>query len=72
MKSDSAWKPRATFTGWTSNSFMTGWKSNFGPFDGETWLNCSHQGPLPKPTVEVIQPMIGWKQALYQLPIKPS
>jgi cysteine desulfurase/selenocysteine lyase len=21
----------------------------FGPFDGRTWLNCAHQGPLPRP-----------------------
>jgi cysteine desulfurase / selenocysteine lyase len=21
----------------------------FGPFDGDVWLNCAHQGPLPVP-----------------------
>jgi selenocysteine lyase/cysteine desulfurase len=23
--------------------------SEFGPFDGRIWLNCAHQGPLPRP-----------------------
>ncbi|HEY2287304.1 MAG TPA: hypothetical protein VGH88_16320, partial [Streptosporangiaceae bacterium] len=26
--------------------------SEFGPFDGRTWLNTAHQGPLPRPAVE--------------------
>lgn len=27
---------------------------DFGPFDGETWINCAHQGPLPKVSVEAL------------------
>jgi selenocysteine lyase/cysteine desulfurase len=25
----------------------------FGPFDGRSWLNTAHQGPLPRPAVEM-------------------
>jgi selenocysteine lyase/cysteine desulfurase len=36
---------------------------DFGPFDGETWLNCSHQGPLPRVAVAAAEEAIRWKVA---------
>jgi cysteine desulfurase / selenocysteine lyase len=27
--------------------------AEFGPFDGRSWLNTAHQGPLPRPAVEM-------------------
>ena len=26
---------------------MTDFRAAFAPFQGKTWLNCAHQGPLP-------------------------
>jgi len=40
---------------------------DFGPFDGKIWLNCSHQGPLPRVAVEAAQEAIAWKIAPYNL-----
>lgn len=34
---------------------------DFGPFEGEIWLNCSHQGPLPRVAVEEAHEAIMWK-----------
>jgi len=31
------------------------WESEFGPFEGETWLDCAHQGPLPRAAVAAAQ-----------------
>jgi cysteine desulfurase/selenocysteine lyase len=31
------------------NVAQTPLSDEFGPFDGRTWLNCAHQGPLPRP-----------------------
>ena len=33
---------------------------DFGPFEGKTWIHCSHQGALPGVAVEEA---IRWKQA---------
>jgi cysteine desulfurase/selenocysteine lyase len=30
-----------------------GTAAEFGPFDGRSWLNTAHQGPLPRPAVEM-------------------
>lgn len=40
---------------------------DFGPFHGKTWINCSHQGPLPRVAANVLQEAIAWKQAPYHL-----
>ncbi|UCC31142.1 MAG: aminotransferase class V-fold PLP-dependent enzyme [Phycisphaerales bacterium] len=34
---------------------------DFGPFDGRTWINCSHQGPLPRVAVEAAQDAVNMK-----------
>lgn len=40
---------------------------DFGPFNGHTWLNCAHQGPLPRIAAEEAREAIGWKVAPYEL-----
>jgi cysteine desulfurase/selenocysteine lyase len=40
----------------------------FGPFDGRTWLNAAHQGPLPRAAVDVAHEMVAQKQAPATLP----
>jgi len=40
---------------------------DFGPFDGHTWLNCAHQGPLPRVAAEEAREAISWKVAPYKL-----
>ena len=40
---------------------------NFGPFEGKTWINCSHQGALPRVAVDAAQTAIGWKTAPHHL-----
>jgi cysteine desulfurase / selenocysteine lyase len=37
--------------------------SAFGPFDGRIWLNCAHQGPLPRPAVEAAKAALADKIA---------
>lgn len=34
---------------------------DFGPFDDRTWLNCAHQGPMPRVAAEKAREAIGWK-----------
>lgn len=41
---------------------------HFGPFDGHTWLNCAHQGPLPKVAVREVQRALDEKVAPHRLP----
>ena len=41
---------------------MTPDVSDFGPFDGRRWLNCAHQGPLPRVAVEEAHEAIEWKR----------
>lgn len=41
--------------------------ADFGPFEGATWLNCAHQGPLPKVAVAALQEAIAWKVAPFHL-----
>ncbi len=36
---------------------------DFGPFDGRVWLNCSHQGPLPKVAVAAAHQAVEMKTA---------
>jgi len=40
---------------------------DFGPFDGQTWLNCAHQGPLPKVSAEAALEAVKWKQSPFEL-----
>ncbi|MEW6367357.1 MAG: aminotransferase class V-fold PLP-dependent enzyme [Acidobacteriota bacterium] len=40
---------------------------DFGPFTGVTWLNCAHQGPLPRIAAEEAYEAIAWKVAPYEL-----
>ena len=43
-------------------------ESDFGPFDGRIWLNCAHQGPLPRAAVEAVQQAVEWKIAPQRMP----
>ena len=40
---------------------------DFGPFHGKTWINCSHQGALPRVAVDAAHEAIAWKQAPHNL-----
>ena len=42
-------------------------RKDFDSFQGRTWLNCSHQGPLPHCAVEAAQEAIHLKQAPFRL-----
>ena len=41
--------------------------NDFGPLNGVTWLNCAHQGPLPRIAAEEAREAIAWKVAPYKL-----
>ena len=43
---------------------------DFGPFHGKTWINCSHQGALPRVAADAAKEAIEWKQAPYNLTSK--
>lgn len=47
---------------------MAPFSEDFGPFDGHVWLNCAHQGPLPKPSVRQAELALAQKVAPYRLP----
>lgn len=34
---------------------------DFGPFEGRAWLNCAHQGPLPRIAAAALETAISWK-----------
>lgn len=36
---------------------------DFGPFGGRIWMNCAHQGPLPRVAAEEARQAIAWKQS---------
>jgi len=40
---------------------------DFGPFNGRVWLNCAHQGALPKLAADAAREAIGWKVAPNEL-----
>jgi selenocysteine lyase/cysteine desulfurase len=40
---------------------------DFGPFNGRTWLNCAHQGPLPRIAADEAREAIVWKVTPYEL-----
>ncbi len=35
---------------------------DFGPFEGRVWLNCAHQGPLPRVALEAAHEALAWKR----------
>jgi cysteine desulfurase / selenocysteine lyase len=40
---------------------------DFGPFEGAIWLNCSHQGALPRVAAAEAEEAIAWKRAPWNL-----
>ena len=42
-------------------------QQDFGPFDGKVWLNCAHQGPLPRVAAEEAREAIAWKVRPWEL-----
>ncbi len=40
---------------------------DFGPFDGKVWLNCAHQGAIPKVAARAAAEAIQWKIAPFPL-----
>lgn len=46
---------------------MTTYFDDFGPFDGRIWLNCAHQGPLPRVAVEAAQQALALKIAPHRI-----
>src|SRR5262245_53395892 len=42
-------------------------REDFGPFDGRVWLNCAHQGPLPRVSADEAHEAITWKIAPHRL-----
>ena len=48
-------------------SLLAGVADDFGPFANRTWLNCSHQGPLPRVAVRAIAEAIAMKVSPHRL-----
>jgi selenocysteine lyase/cysteine desulfurase len=44
-----------------------GFAADFGPFGGRAWLNCAHQGPLPRAAAEEAREAVAWKVSPSQL-----
>ncbi len=34
---------------------------DFGPFEGQAWINCAHQGAMPRVAVEAAREMLSWR-----------
>jgi cysteine desulfurase/selenocysteine lyase len=47
---------------------MPAYAEDFGPFDDHVWLNCAHQGPLPRVAVDEAQRALAQKIAPHRLP----
>ena len=45
----------------------TDFSADFGPFDGKVWLNCAHQGALPRVAVAEVNEAVTWKQRPFEL-----
>ena len=43
------------------------YSQDFGPFEGKLWLNCAHQGPLPRVAAAAAEEAIAWKRAPWLL-----
>lgn len=41
--------------------------NDFGPFDGRIWLNCSHQGPIPRVAAAAAAEAVAMKSAPFRL-----
>lgn len=41
--------------------------TDFGPFDGKVWLNCAHQGAIPKVAARAAEEAVQWKVAPFPL-----
>jgi selenocysteine lyase/cysteine desulfurase len=48
----------------------TDFSRDFGPFGERTWLNCAHQGPLPRCAVEAAHEAIAWKTRPSELTVE--
>ena len=46
---------------------QTGYQADFGPFDGKVWLNCAHQGALPRVAADEAREAIAWKVRPFEL-----
>jgi selenocysteine lyase/cysteine desulfurase len=46
---------------------MTRYSNDFGPFENKIWLNCSHQGAIPRVAVQEANEAISWKVAPFKL-----
>src|SRR5207237_7974738 len=46
---------------------QTGYHADFGPFDGKVWLNCAHQGALPRVAAEEAREAITWEVRPFEL-----
>lgn len=46
----------------------SGSAADFGPFDDRVWLDCAHQGPLPRVAVEAVERATGWKRNPSSMP----
>jgi selenocysteine lyase/cysteine desulfurase len=42
-------------------------RDDFGPFDGKVWLNCAHQGPLPRVAAKEALEAVSWKVRPFEL-----
>jgi selenocysteine lyase/cysteine desulfurase len=42
-------------------------RHHFGDFDGRVWLNCSHQGPLPRCAADAAAEAVSWKTSPHLL-----
>ena len=45
----------------------TDYADDFGPFDGRIWMNCAHQGPLPRIAVAAAEEALRWKVSPHHL-----
>ncbi len=43
------------------NKVLDNHASEFGPFEGRIWLNCAHQGPMPRPAVAALHTVVQQK-----------
>lgn len=43
------------------------YSEDFSPFDDRIWLNCAHQGPLPKAAIISLENVLAWKKTPFLL-----
>ncbi|RPI53413.1 MAG: aminotransferase class V-fold PLP-dependent enzyme [Chloroflexi bacterium] len=46
---------------------MDDFSQDFGPFEGRIWMNCAHQGPLPRVAADAAREAIAWKVAPFEM-----